>query len=226
MDRQKSIRRGSSLLPSCRKAIGFETRMGFSLIEAAIVLGVVGLVIGGIWVSAAHFYEEYKVNKTVDGAFTTASNIINLISVRDASSIADGSDLTSFLLSAGAFPEDWVNGSVVKNPFGGRVAVLDIDDRPFLFLEATPDIIPASACIKIVAKAATTGIWANNSGDAYLFQPTRMLRDITMYDGWLNTGTNVYFTSVFPVDMNAVEAGCKNSNRHTITFSFFYTRIN
>ena len=28
-----------------------ETKKGFSLIEAAIVLGIVGLVIGGIWVA-------------------------------------------------------------------------------------------------------------------------------------------------------------------------------
>lgn len=28
-------------------------RLGFNLIEAAIVLGVVGLVIGGIWVAAS-----------------------------------------------------------------------------------------------------------------------------------------------------------------------------
>lgn len=57
---------------------------GFSLIEAAIVLAVVGLVLGGIWVAAAAMYENYKVNKTVEGIFSTARNIQNLISIRDA----------------------------------------------------------------------------------------------------------------------------------------------
>lgn len=35
-------------------------KSGFSLIEAAIVLGVVGLVIGGIWVAAAAVNESHK----------------------------------------------------------------------------------------------------------------------------------------------------------------------
>ena len=50
-------------------------KRGFSLVEAAIVLGVIGLVIGGIWYSAAKFYEDYKVNKTVEGIFSTARNM-------------------------------------------------------------------------------------------------------------------------------------------------------
>lgn len=49
MDRQKSIRRG------------------FSLVEAAIVLGVVGLVIGGIWVGASSVRSKLDENRFFDG---------------------------------------------------------------------------------------------------------------------------------------------------------------
>lgn len=38
---------------------------GFSLIEAAIVLGVVGLVIGGIWVAAAAVSENHKQTRAL-----------------------------------------------------------------------------------------------------------------------------------------------------------------
>lgn len=65
MDRQKSIRRGFSLLPSCSKAIRCKTRMGFSLIEAAIVLAVVGLVVAGIWVAYSSYYSNWKVDKLI-----------------------------------------------------------------------------------------------------------------------------------------------------------------
>ena len=39
----------------------------FSLIEAAIVLGVVGLVIGGIWVGASVVNENIKITQAVNG---------------------------------------------------------------------------------------------------------------------------------------------------------------
>lgn len=42
-------------LPSSR-------RRGFNLVEAAIVLGVIGLVIGGIWVAAASITQRMKAN--------------------------------------------------------------------------------------------------------------------------------------------------------------------
>lgn len=35
---------------------------GFNLIEAAIVLGIVGLVVGGIWVAATSVYANLRSN--------------------------------------------------------------------------------------------------------------------------------------------------------------------
>ena len=40
---------------------------GFSLIESTIVLGIVGLVLGGIWLAAATVSENHKVSKTIEG---------------------------------------------------------------------------------------------------------------------------------------------------------------
>lgn len=60
---------------SSSEAVAPRNRKGFSLVEAAIVLGVVGLVIGGIWVAAATVIENHKVNKTVEGITTNVSNI-------------------------------------------------------------------------------------------------------------------------------------------------------
>lgn len=51
-------------------------RRGFSLVESAIVLAIVGLVIGGIWVASAAIYENYKVNKTVE-TMISLSDCIN-----------------------------------------------------------------------------------------------------------------------------------------------------
>ncbi len=46
---------------------------GFNLVEAAIVLGVIGLVIGGIWIAASTVYENMKVAHLI----TTVTQINN-----------------------------------------------------------------------------------------------------------------------------------------------------
>jgi len=47
----------------------------FSLIEAAIVLGIVGLVIGGIWIAASSVSQKNKVNRTVEQVTIVLQNI-------------------------------------------------------------------------------------------------------------------------------------------------------
>lgn len=62
-------------------------RKGFSLIEAAIVLGVVGLVIGGIWVAAATVYRNHRLNQTVAGIGVIYRNTRNLFDTTFSSNI-------------------------------------------------------------------------------------------------------------------------------------------
>lgn len=50
------------------------TRKGFNLIEAAIVLGVVGFVIGGIWTAAASVRENQKIEQAMLGVLTIVKN--------------------------------------------------------------------------------------------------------------------------------------------------------
>lgn len=47
-------------------------RRGFSLIESAIVLAIVGLVIGGVWVAAASVSSNNKINKLMAAVEHTA----------------------------------------------------------------------------------------------------------------------------------------------------------
>ena len=87
-------------LRSNSEAIAQRARRGFNLIEAAIVLAVVGGVIGGIWYSAAAMYENYKVNKTVEGIFSTARNVQNLISLKDSESLGVNQLMNDFLIES------------------------------------------------------------------------------------------------------------------------------
>ena len=58
-------RKGFNCTSSSSNAIGQPCK-GFSLVEAAIVLAVVGGVIGAIWGGAATMIEDYRVSKTTN----------------------------------------------------------------------------------------------------------------------------------------------------------------
>lgn len=50
-------------------------RRGFNLIEAAIVLGVVGIVIGGIWVAASAVDRNRKISRAIEQVFLVTDKI-------------------------------------------------------------------------------------------------------------------------------------------------------
>jgi len=106
------------------EAVTRRAKRGFNLIEAAIVLGVVGLVIGSIWVGAATMYENYKVNKTVEALIMASQKLGETISFADASSLPRGgtyAQLTSYCISAKIFPDDFYDGNKIVTPFNGGV---------------------------------------------------------------------------------------------------------
>ena len=213
---------------------GKHKKRGFSLIEAAIVLAVVGLVIGGIWVAAAAMYETYKVNKTVEGIFTTARNIQNLISIRDAEAFGQTQvDITSTVRSANAFPKEWLTPIGQRNIFGTTVTAKTTSVGPAgprFGVEfggmGSSDYPSISSCSKIVLKASSISAQAGSSG---------------LNIGAEITGKNVgsllriyvggdLLTS-FPVSLSEANQKCAQNanpqNRVTFfSFTFGYTRTN
>lgn len=55
-------------------------RSGFSLVEAAIVLGVVGLVVGGIYLTATTVRNRHRLDETYNGVLSGIVAIQNSIS--------------------------------------------------------------------------------------------------------------------------------------------------
>ena len=58
------------------------TRRAFSLIESAIVLGIIGLIVGGIWIGASIINNKRRMNDTLDGIGLVVSNSKRLFSDR------------------------------------------------------------------------------------------------------------------------------------------------
>jgi len=73
---------------------GKTPKKGFTLTEIAIVLGIIGLILGAIWVAAAAVYENTRVNRGVTEILAISSGLKALNGTR-ASLGTDGTDATN-----------------------------------------------------------------------------------------------------------------------------------
>ncbi len=81
--------------PCCRNLFSASSRQGFSLVEAAIVLGVVGLVIGGIWTAASTVRQNMQINKAVAGSMQLVEAYRRLYGPFGITAIPDGDAVLS-----------------------------------------------------------------------------------------------------------------------------------
>jgi hypothetical protein len=100
-------------------------RRGFNLIEAAIVLGVIGLVIGGIWVAAAAVTENQKINRVAEAILYASRQGRALLTLTAIQSISSGGETgaANLAIQAKLFPDDMIVGGALIDPWG----------NPFLF---------------------------------------------------------------------------------------------
>lgn len=129
-------------------------KRGFNLIEAAIVLAVVGLVIGGIWVAAANVSEKNKLNRTTGFVLSLAQAIDNhALTSRMSSAVGDNTEITELVIQMGLVPQDWLNQSGgITTPWGHSVYVfLDnnvgfTDDGGAISLQIIIADVPSDIC--------------------------------------------------------------------------------
>lgn len=133
-------------------------KRAFSLIETAIVLGVVGLVIGGIWIASASVMHNLAVAKTSEGLLYFKSRGADLIT-KNMFTVSDNS-ITSFANAAGLIPGDWPVKSgtcatgtfCITTPLGRTAEIRLSGPTPTVYrmvMYMAPD-----ECIPIVSKIA------------------------------------------------------------------------
>lgn len=91
-------------------------KRGFNLVEAAIVLGIVGLVIGGIWVAASNVMHNQRVAQlkadivqTINRTRSIAHNQFDAICAQQG--CGTNRNITPMLLAAGAIPKSYSTGT-------------------------------------------------------------------------------------------------------------------
>lgn len=148
-------------------------RRGFNLVEAAIVLGVVGIVIGGIWVTASTVMENIKVNQALNGMQTIVENFRRnwkgfSLDAMEASPNAPymGQDPTGFQNIEGF---TYQNLHYIYDPWG-RLMAATFDNHGTLgevFSLSLYDV-PRSVCMKMLFAWGGSGKWR---GIKYIHTP-------------------------------------------------------
>lgn len=173
-----------------------KTKKGFSLIEAAIVLGIVGLVIGGIWVAAAAVTQNMREADASKALIQVIQNVRNLYYGQTPTATGD---ITTDMISAKAIPSDFVMTTTsAKNPWSGAVTV-SISGASFDKVDIAYASVPKDSCIELTSRNTniTTGIG---------------LQQIVI----ASTATTTVTT--FPYLPTAAAANCGTTN--TITWTF------
>ena len=186
-----------------------QARRGFTLTEIAIVLGIMGLILGAIWVAAAAVYTNMRVN-------TGAREILALLqgtrSVYSTSSltgeVGNPVEITTQLVNAGVFTKEMLAGAITVNPWNvGAVAntikvwsshlSADGDAITVTFLA-----LPQAACI-----ALFTALAGNNADPGLAFVN--------------NAGTGAVGAKAPPVSATwANTTGCAAGNANVVDFTF------
>lgn len=151
---------------TCRTA----SYLGFNLIEASLVLGIVGLVVGGVFAAWSAVDAQNKIRRGTEQATVIVQQVRALYGTRAALDSATGAAFTNALMDAEVLPKAWLNDSnQLKNPWGGNVLI-----TPDQFTSGVNDgmnisfnNIPKTACFNfannILSAARTQGLYKIDS---------------------------------------------------------------
>lgn len=131
---------------------------GFTLTEAAIVLGIVGLILGAIWVAAASVYNNLRVSRATEELLQSVQSIRSLYATQ---SVVDFTNEVA-LISAGVFPNDMVNadGDGLINPWGEAVTVAPngSDTTEFVITFTVPNKACTDFLVRNTGQGRDTGL--------------------------------------------------------------------
>ncbi|MDP9126808.1 MAG: prepilin-type N-terminal cleavage/methylation domain-containing protein [Pseudomonadota bacterium] len=145
-------------------------KRGFTLTEIAIVLGIVGLILGAIWVAAAAVYNNLRTSKATTELLTIVQNVRAMYATSSTVDPAATMPFTAVAvntapatyIAAGVFPADMVNaaGTLAQDPWNGSVAIVPAQSAAGTandsFMVAF-DRVPQQACVNMITSNTGSG---------------------------------------------------------------------
>ena len=141
---------------------------GFSLIEAAIVLAVVGGVIGAIWVAASAVIYKLQENKFSQGFLTYKSNVERYLTQTTPCTGGMGGGYVIYAwpeLHELLYPQEWREIDIDKFCQGGTCSASGIycDSNDTRFLEISPMFPNDAVCRRFKDRMEKVGIWTGSA---------------------------------------------------------------
>lgn len=133
---------------------------GFTLTEIAIVLGIIGVILGAIWVAASGVYANQRVNSANTAVMQIAQGVRALYSTSSNLGTTAVTNLTNPLITANAVPNSLVNGSdataYLAGPLPGGYTVIEANGDGNGFVIAMTGA-SRSVCISLLTAIGGTG---------------------------------------------------------------------
>jgi prepilin-type N-terminal cleavage/methylation domain-containing protein len=93
------------------RKLHIRNKKGFTLTELAIVLGVIGSILGAIWTAAGRANDSNKTQKAVSETLSIVTGYRTLYAQHPVD-VADGTDITCMGVNAGFYPADMLAAGV------------------------------------------------------------------------------------------------------------------
>lgn len=173
---------------------------GFTLTEAAIVLGIAGLVLGAIWVAAAHLVSNQRIYNT---QLEITSIVENVRKLHYGRRVVEAGATNGNFISAGVFPSDIIQDATAGtalNLWGGNTIVAPATAAGTANdgFTVTFQDMPQSSCVSLVLRVGG-----------------QTLRDA----GLVGIGAGALTNTVFPVTLGNAIAMCQ-APQGPITFTY------
>lgn len=159
-------------------------KRGFNLIEIAIVLAVIGLVIGGIYVAAAAVTERQRQSKTITQMMTIVTNMRSIYAGRSAVEAMT----PDALIATRIVPSDM---QVVSNDLRGSYGIVRI--TPSATIQHQYDL-----WFQNLSSGACTALLSATVGNAAVYRDMR----------GLGVSTELASTVVAPASVDTIAAAC------------------
>ena len=191
---------------------------GFTLTEVAIVLGIIGLILGAIWVAASAVYtnmrtqtantELLQITQAVRSMYATSAEISQTADMPTSSAYIQGGVFPSSALNTGLA----ATATKTVNPWGGVINIQatthsSTNDAFVVWFDA----IPAQACIQLLTAATgqgrDTGMYQAGGGAAGTLPPGDPLFDT-------NGG-------LVPISPSAAQGECAAANNGNAAAFYF-----